>query len=386
MSSEQTIESEVLVPSVDQAREFLEIANDFANPLDIVREAVSNAYDAKATNIGILFDVIQQYGEPVLRIIIEDDGEGMDREGLQAFFDLGNSTRRNKRTEDPSLIGEKGHGTKIYFNSDRVDVETTDGLRILHATMERPFASLHQGALPTATLHRRLNEEMFKGTRIEILGYNRSRRDMFTQAQLKDHIQWFTKHGSVESYFRDPVGKDTIIRLKGIDVTDEERVQFGHPFPSESAPVGDLLQQYNVDAPQYFSKRWIQSGSLANFPEIKYEMVFAVEGDRVKREWNKMLRGRGRAPLPGMYQVQERYGLWLTKDYIPIQRKNEWVTSRDSEFTKFHAFLNCQSLKLTANRGSIENTPTEIIDALETAARSLYKQIEETDEWTEWHG
>ena len=87
-----------------------------------------------------------------------------------------------------------------------------------------------------------------------------------------------------------------------------------------------------------------------------------------------MLRGRGRAPLPGMYQVQERYGLWLTKDYIPIQRKNEWVTSRGSEFTKFHAFLNCQSLRLTANRGSIENTPTEIIDALETAARTLYKQ------------
>ena len=36
----------VLIPKVDQAQEFIEIANDFANPLDLVREAISDAFDS----------------------------------------------------------------------------------------------------------------------------------------------------------------------------------------------------------------------------------------------------------------------------------------------------------------------------------------------------
>ena len=38
-------------PKVDSAQEFIEIALDFSNPLDLVREAISNAFDAEADNI-----------------------------------------------------------------------------------------------------------------------------------------------------------------------------------------------------------------------------------------------------------------------------------------------------------------------------------------------
>lgn len=31
-----------------------------------------------------------------------------------------------------------------------------------------------------------------------------------------------------------------------------------------------------------------------------------------------------------MYSVQERYGLWLYKDYIAVQRMNEWITVKGS--------------------------------------------------------
>lgn len=53
----------VLEPKVDSAQEFIEIAFDFSNPLDLVREGISNAFDAKAKNIILDFDVIQEYGE-----------------------------------------------------------------------------------------------------------------------------------------------------------------------------------------------------------------------------------------------------------------------------------------------------------------------------------
>jgi len=37
-----------LTPKVDETQEFIEIAHDFANPLDLVREAISNSFDAQA--------------------------------------------------------------------------------------------------------------------------------------------------------------------------------------------------------------------------------------------------------------------------------------------------------------------------------------------------
>ena len=59
-------------PKVDSAQEFIEIALDFSNPLDLVREAISNAFDAKAKNITLDFSVVSEYGEKILKIEIFD--------------------------------------------------------------------------------------------------------------------------------------------------------------------------------------------------------------------------------------------------------------------------------------------------------------------------
>ena len=71
---------------------------------------------------------------------------------------------------------------------------------------------------------------------------------------------------------------------------------------------------------------------------------------------------------------------------MAIQRKNEWITSKGSEYTKLHAFVNCQGLRLTANRGSIENTPSEILADLRDAVREIYDEIIQSDDWSnlEW--
>ena len=95
-------------------------APDFSNPLDLVREAISNAYDAGSSEIKISFEVVKQYGESILKIILKDNGSGMTSNQLQNFFDLGNSTRR----EDVDTIGEKGHGTKTFYNSREIEIYT----------------------------------------------------------------------------------------------------------------------------------------------------------------------------------------------------------------------------------------------------------------------
>jgi len=80
-------------PTVNQAGEFLEISNDFTNPKEVAREAISNSFDAGAKNIKIEIYVDKSSGIVELVINIEDDGEGMDEEQLKAFFGLGYSTR-----------------------------------------------------------------------------------------------------------------------------------------------------------------------------------------------------------------------------------------------------------------------------------------------------
>lgn len=373
------MEAYVITPKVDETQEFIEIANDFSNPLDLVREAISNSYDAKASEVWISFEVIKQYGESVLVIILKDNGSGMTSNQLQNFFDLGNSTRR----DEENTIGEKGHGTKVYFNSKKIEVKTSSNGSGFIAVMEQPFKKLFDREIPTVDVTPFDGVE--QGTEITIYGYNSNRRDKFTHSILKDYISWFTKHGSIENQFSDSFQKVTL-NLKGLGNSKFEDIVQGHYFPDDSNDINKLFEDHLTKAPDFYSKKILKEGYLKNFPEIHYQAIFCIEGKYAKYDYNHMLRRRGYSAPEGAYTIQERYGLWLCKDHMPIQRKNEWITYKGSEYTKFHAFVNCQDLRLTANRGSIDNTPSELLQDIKDEVRKIYDDIVKGDEWTsiEW--
>ncbi|MDI6751495.1 MAG: ATP-binding protein [bacterium] len=374
----------VIEPKVDGPREFLEIANDFANPLELVREAISNSFDANANFMRFKFYVEKEYGEDVFIIFIEDDGHGMDKKEMQAFFDLGNSTTR----EDPESIGEKGHGTKVYFNSKEIEVETSKGENhlIYKATMKDPIRNLHDDKIPEVQVDEKDNSGNWKGTKIWVKGYNNNRRDKFTHERLKDYILWSTKFGSPEKEFGISKNEDKKLFLKGVDKSEEEELSFGHMFPEENKNVEKLFDEKGMSAPKYYVRKWKKEGYLPNFPDKKYQAIFYVEGDAIKRESNPMLRRQGYVAPEGAYAVAERYGLWVCKDYIPIQRKIEWIVTKGTEYVRFHAFFNFQGFRLTANRASVENTPSEIMKDIETEVRKIYNEITDSDDWDslEW--
>lgn len=371
----------VINPKVDTTQEFIEIANDFSNPLDLVREAISNAYDAKATFLSLTFDVIEEYGEKVLQIVINDNGGGMDKKGLQSFFDLGNSLSRDKSEN----IGEKGHGTKIYFNSSSIEVTTSNGVRSYKAIMDKPIQTLYNRKVPQAAVLEFEGNYYDKGTCITIKGYNHNRRERFTHEELKDYIMWFTKFGSFENEFSEENVR-LELKLKGLNVSNPEIINFGHLFPDESECVNKLFDNYLTSAPDYYCKRVKRKGQLKKHPEISYTAIFSIEGNKVKQQNNPMLRRSGKPRVSGDYTVQERYGIWLCKDFIPIQRKNEWITYKGNEHIKFHAFFNCQGLRLTANRGSVDNTQAEILEDIKTSVKEIYEDITNSDDWIqmEW--
>lgn len=379
---QQWQEAEAITPCVDEVREFLEIANDFTNPLEVVREAISNAFDAHAQEIEIRFWTEQEAGERILKILLKDDGDGMDMEELQAFFDLGNSRRRYVDDEE-SFIGEKGHGTKVYFNSAKIEVMTWKNGRVMRATMEKPFASLYAGEIPPVKVHTAGAPGGFHGTEITIAGYNNNRGGSFTHEILRDYVYWFTKFGAFEEEFGESPHAALTLRLKGLDHAEPEALVFGHVFPTEKHNIHQLLKEHGPSAADYYVKRWVKTGHLPEFPDIEYQAVFYVEGDSAKKAYNDMIRRQGVIPRPGMYRVQERYGLWLAKDFIPVERKNEWITTKGSEYTRFHAFANCPALRLTANRGSVENTPTEILADLQKVVERTYEEITSGHDWSE---
>lgn len=366
-------------PEVNSAQEFIEISQDFSNSLDLVREAISNAFDAQAKNVVIDFSVVLECGERTLKIEIADDGKGMDKEGLKSFFDLGNSLNRY----DADAIGEKGHGTKVYFNSRKIDVITIKNEIRYHAVMKEPKRELFNQHIPQVDVGVEQVEGARSGTKICIYGYNNDRRDKFTHEQLKDYILWFTKMGSVEAAFGIEKNKDVKLKFKGVDQDDFEELSYGHVFPNESKKVAELFDEHMVDAPKWYCKKIVKTGSLKNLPEIKYQAVFYVEGTKVKYEYNPMIRRSGYTAPEGSYTIQDRYGVWVCKDFMPIKRVNEWIASKGSEYTKLHAFINCQGLRLTANRGSFENTPSEIQQDLREAVREIYDGIIQSDDWGE---
>lgn len=367
-------------PIVDEAALFGEIAFDFRDPLDAVREAISNAFDANTTEIHISARVGSYKGEEDLILEFRDTGEGMTLSSdddihapsISSFFSLGSSSRR----DNPDKIGQKGHGTKTYFNSRQIEVTTCRNGQEIYAVMDEPKSFLSEHKVPPYAYEIKACDESRKGTQITVYGYNRNRTNGFDQDQLQDFIFWFTKFGSIELQLGINKNKDVKLYLKGVDKDEPDILNFGHRFPFKEEYDFKKLKAKDPASPtKYFVKKWAEAGvPVKDNPHVKIDLLFYIEGDKAKA-YNKMLRRPGRPPKEGMYTVEQRYGLWVCKDYIPIQHVTEWISKgQRGVATKYHAFVNCQKIKLTANRGDIGNTDSELLKAIEQTVTEWHEQ------------
>lgn len=355
---------------VNTVQEIKGAVNDYTNPLELFREAISNSYDAHSASICIEVNSINDNDKKVVQIVIQDSGDGMTESELQSFFDLGNSTKLNSK----KAIGCKGHGTKPMLKSSKLIVETSTGTDGRKAIMEKPYEKLINGGIPEAIVEE--DNNLPKGTKIIIECYNENSTQHLSHDELKDYIQWFTAHGSIESQFIPST--NVTLSLKGLNQLDPEIIPRGHPFAKENYDPDSLKLEFGENAALHFVKHFTKEGTLTKFPDIRFQAVFVIEGKNAKYNYNKMLRKQGLPPKEGSYTIQSRYGLYVAKDFIPVQTKNDWLNFKGSEHTKLHAFINCQQLSLTANRGSIDNTQPDILLSLEEAAYELYEDIKKS--------
>lgn len=376
MEKEKIGEEIKIEPKVNTIWEIKEIADDFMNPLEIFREAISNAYDAGAKEIDIQVYINKNNEYDNLTIKISDDGKGMTEEQLRNFWDLGYSEKRN---EEGELIGSKGHGTTIYLKSKYIQVKTTSENDAFESICINPSQSLrnNQNYSPKT---KRIEKYEKTGTEITLEGYVQDESDYkyFQQNVIKDYIMWFTKHGSFEKEIGKNNYADNIIKLKAFD-EPEEIISFGHVFPAENTDIEKLKEKYYSCASDYYVKRFVKSGCISNYPNYKYDMVIYVEGTGAKKEYNKMISDNKKNQVVGAYKIADRYGLYLCKDYFPIQKINEWISSfgtGSNSYGLLHGFINCQQFDLTANRGSISVKNREVMEALKEEVQEVLQEIQ----------
>ncbi|HEV7166228.1 MAG TPA: ATP-binding protein [Gammaproteobacteria bacterium] len=362
-------------PSVVQESEFREIAMDFGDPLEVFREAISNACDVNAKNLWITCKTEQIEGREVLIISIRDDGRGMGDAELQWFWNLG---RDKDRKKGDSEIGEKGHGTKIYLRSEKIEVTTKRDGRALESICERPFAALDNGRVHQPKVRELDPANIPNGTEIKLFGYHGNDFKVFHQDYISNYINWYTKSGAFEGEFEGHVRPNISVHLRALDGGGEyEDLISGHEFAPLSETLNKLFGTYQEKATEYYVKKWVRTGTLPNHPQISYQAVIYIEGDQAKRKYNKMLSRPGFRKY-GAYKVRDRYGIYLAKDFIPVQQVNEWVSfgGGSNSVVLLHGFINCQSLKLTANRGSIANTNSAVLEDLKLIVKEMLDEID----------
>jgi hypothetical protein len=401
---------ESYTPRVEEGHAFREISQDFSKPAEIFREAIANALDAYSKRIWLRVHVTKLEGRERVIIDLCDDGIGMTADGIKSFLNLSDS---KKPTSAPPgmtrrrMTGYKGHGTKVYLNSERVEVLTRAANEVpVRCQLDDPMGNLSEGNAPPAVIETILPEELKRlrgdwgfpemtdlpGTSIRVTGYHQNTKKGLEHALLADYIRWFTRWASWEPKLRE-VTKTTSdevsdlaqcsLFLRGLakqDQDTDEKLSFGHIFPSEDCTdVRKLRTKDEADPLKFYVRTWaFEDQPLIRNPEKRLDFLFALEGEGARRGYNDMLRRQGKPRRPGDYLSEERYGLWLCRDYVPIQRFNTWVAER-SEYTRMHSFVNCDALNLTANRGSVENTPQHLLEDIEETVRTLFEDGIEKD-------
>ncbi len=179
------------------------------------------------------------------------------------------------------MTGYKGHGTKVYFNSERLEVLSYDGASSpVFCRLSDPRGELAVGKVPTAEIEELTLEALKtqrealgipelatgRGTSIRVAGYHQNSKSGLEHDRLRDYILWFTRWGSwrpklcaVTNTTSSEVDdlRACHLLLRGLDRKDYEKLPFGHVFPSaDCTDVRQLRSKDDVDPLKYYVRTW----------------------------------------------------------------------------------------------------------------------------------
>lgn len=335
-------------PEVKDISMFKEIAQNMVNPMELLREAISNSHDADAKAISIIV-----YRNNIGKFIIEiqDDGKGLCKEEIHRFFNLGDSNK-NKLG-----IGEKGLGTKIYFKSDKIILKTqTRNNEAFSATMERPWNILCDNSLPEYEIEAIIPQTGKGGSCITIEGYMIDNPEKYFNFEtIKDYVLWFTAAGSFKTYFANYTELHKYINSMQIaprifiedrinDIKDEiaGTHQFHPPVEKPKIDPCEPIYKRSINYCRHFGPYHRATNIDGEY--VSFQMYGTISGTNCRREIVKLKQGES---------LKSRFGVYLAKDFIPFSKKNNMGMDLDSNH--YHLLINSQVFELTSDRNNLSN-------------------------------
>ena len=360
---------EKIIPEVKDIALYREIVKNMLNPLEIIREGISNSIDAEAKNI-----IIRLYRNEKgdFSVEVQDDGNGMNLVEIKSFFNLGDS---NKDTRN---IGQKGLGTKIFFRSEVLTVMTQTGEgESLKAVMKNPWDNLLEMKMPLYELSKETIESKEHKTVVRIENYLINNPEKyFNISVLKDYIRWFTAGGSYKHLFANIVELNSYV--KNIQVSPrifirdeiigvEEEVSGTHQFhqPQENPNVDPSENVYkrSVNYCRHFGP--FHKSTNINGEYVSFQLYATVLGINCRRSLARLRIGE---------KYKTRFGCYLTKDFIPVAKYN--ILLPHDKAHHFQLLLNSQNFDLTADRNNVSNMQDEKVKwILENAKAIIESEI-----------
>jgi hypothetical protein len=419
---------------IDIGYEFYQTIIDFDHPIQIFREAFQNSIDENATEVYCRVFIEIKYGIEDIYIDVWDNGDGLKEEQIDCFFGLAKSTKVNQdKIPLKGKLGYKGHGTKIFFKSERVEIcSKIKNKRPWGAILDDGIKQIRDNGMlryseiidkDDLSIEIPQNFESGFYLRIKNPSYFKTHhtRYMLNHLYLRDYSKWYTVFGNIRSLFNQEK-QDIYLFLQGLNIdhlknsyndfnkidpipeyklitdTEFEIIKMGHYFPSQRPTDKEMIKyekqvKHNKAYSQYYSKEIFKDRVYLD-SNLFFDFILFVEGYETKRRYDILLSRKGPSSIPKNlnHNDGERYGLWACKGGVPIERIDDWISGGRgmSTYTYLHSFIDCDSFELTGTRGSIRNTDLEILEKIKEkineiiSNKKIKNSLAERQEWEEF--
>jgi hypothetical protein len=164
--------------------------------------------------------------------------------------------------------------------------------------------------------------------------------------------------------------------LQATDDGKPEPISFGHDWPKDDLTKLRELKQKDERRPFNCFRKTFRKKDLTIEGGYRIDIVALFEGRRGRLERDRSIK---RQWVGGLYAEEARYGLWLCRDYVPVEAMFDWLADDDcpriaADLRRPLMFVNCQDFSLTANRGSVGNSPPDLLEAVR---RGIYGFLDE---------
>jgi len=398
-----------LHPTIDFQHVLKELSVNRTDPCEVIRELVSNAYDAGANEIRIAVAASKK------GFVFFDNGSGLDQANqvneitpYQAFFSIGKSTK----IKGDGGVGYKCQGSKLCFAASRVLVLTkSDGNENwVKKIVENPRSTLSPSFDVTPescpdpasvlmsfyagvdALGRKAIESFdssfFKshssGTLIAVSDFDAEGFNRYfvsggnaERSYIYNYIRHYTKHGDTTYLTKDQGFKPSDVRQvtkarKGAALflwSGDEFIEipYGFPYlPAESEK--DIKTPLEVARLRdgRFSAR---AAKRISYGGQSYAFILTIDGNRRAHDMYEYLDRKG-GTRSGVRLVDQR-GLWISANGIKISKFNEilnraelddYSVLADAESSNHYHIIIDGDFELVTNRNAVSRSASSALD------------------------